>query len=99
MDNIDVRARHSRAGRYCRSSRKIPRERQGRTLLTWRTWRGMVGCGRRWRRMYHRPRSLTLGLYGRQLGGYIEGVDGASDGTGESIREFAVVPIPVNLSK
>ena len=32
---------------------------------------------------------------GGRLGGYIEGVDGVSDGTGESIREFAVMAIPV----
>lgn len=38
--------------------------------------------------------SLSVSIRGR-LGGYIEGVDGADDGTGESIRRFAVVANPV----
>lgn len=32
---------------------------------------------------------------GGGLGGYIEGVDGVNDGTGESVRGFAVVANPV----
>ena len=36
---------------------------------------------------------FTISTGGR-LGGYIDGVDGAVDGTGESIREFAATANP-----
>ena len=32
---------------------------------------------------------------GGKLGGYIEGVDGARDGTGESTLEFVLMTIPI----